>query len=103
MRKQTMKTIFASLLLLSISNAVADAGDIERNNLAKLANEIDFLIKRVDAIKQDRPADQRLIFDYGSLKRDLLMIRAGINEHISNSLKAGRAFEPVKGHYHKRP
>ena len=57
---------------------------------------------RVDDIKHVAPVNQRITFHYDTLKDDLNMIRAGINDHIQQSLKAGRDLKPLSGHYHDR-
>ena len=79
---------------------MADA-DLERSNLAKLVQEIDYLITRVDEIKQDAASSQRITFHYDTLKADLNKIRTGINDHINQSLKAGRIIKPLTGQYHE--
>jgi len=55
---------------------------------------------RVDDIQQDSPGNQRITFHYDTLKNDLNMIRVGINDHINQSLKAGRDLKPLSGQYH---
>jgi len=86
------------LLTLFINPVNADA-DLERSNLSKLVEEIDYLMIRVDGIQQDAPENQRVSFHYDTLKDDLNMIRVGINDHISQSLKAGRDLKPLSGQY----
>ena len=90
-------TVF--LLALWLIPCRADV-ELERHNLAKLVEEIDFLMRRVDQIKQEKSSDQRVYFHYGRLKEDLNKVRSGINDHITGSLNAGRQIKPVSGHYH---
>ena len=96
-----MMTKLAPVLLLTlfINPVYADA-DLERSNLSKLIQEIEYLMTRVDDIQQDAPLNQRIIFHYDTLKDDLNIIRAGINDHIQQSLKAGRDLKPLSGQYH---
>ena len=89
----------AFLLILFINPVNADA-DLERSNLSKLIQEIEYLMTRVDDIKHDSPVNQRITFHYDTLKDDLNMIRIGINDHISQSLRAGRDIKPLSGQYH---
>ena len=100
MRPQTI-TKQAAVLFLSfwLSPSWADA-DLERRNLAKLVQEIDFLIRRVDQIKQEKSSDQRVHFHYERLNQDLNKIRSGINDHLAGSLNAGRNLAPLTGQYH---
>lgn len=93
------KLVPAIFLMLFINPLFADV-DLERSNLAKLVKEIDYLMTRVEDIKQDVPAKQRITFHYETLKEDLNLIRVGINDHISQSLKAGRNLKPLSGQYH---
>ena len=87
------------LLTLFINPVYADA-DLELSNLSKLVEEIDYLMTRVEDIQLDAPVNQRITFHYNTLKDDLNMIRVGINEHINQSLKAGRDLKPLSGQYH---
>jgi RAQPRD family integrative conjugative element protein len=87
------------LLTLFINPVNADV-DLERSNLSKLVEEIAYLMTRVDDIQHDAPVNQRITFHYDTLKDDLNMIRVGINDHISQSLKAGRDIKPLSGQYH---
>jgi RAQPRD family integrative conjugative element protein len=97
-----MKYLFIILAQLFIfSHSSADNLDTERNNLAKLSSEIKFLIQRIDQIKTAKQADQRYYFNYEMLKGDLILIRNGIDEYINQTLKIGRVFQPVSGHYHQ--
>jgi RAQPRD family integrative conjugative element protein len=100
MSQPTMtRLVPVTFLMLFINPLFADA-DLERSNLSKLDQEIDYLITRVDDIQQDAPAKQRIKFHYDMLKDDLNLIRVGINDHISQSLKAGRDLKPLTGQYH---
>ena len=95
-----MKIFAPAILLTLFLNPVMADADLERSNLAKLVQEIDYLMTRVDDIQQDAPTKQRITFHYDTLKNDLNMIRVGINDHINQSLKAGRDLKPLSGQYH---
>ena len=95
-----MKKYFIALFLIFMSTGVgADQAEIERQNLAKLVTEIDFLIARVEQIKHQRFEQSRLIFNYQTLSDDLSLIRSGINDFLKGSLNQGRVIEPLKGNY----
>ncbi len=110
MRKyKNIKILIPLLILISISSlhkTYAETeninSDIERTNLAKLVQEIDFLSHRVDQIKNNAPIGQRLRFNYDALKNDLTLIRSGITNYINKSLKAGRSLTPISGQYRYR-
>jgi RAQPRD family integrative conjugative element protein len=93
---KTLVVLF--LFVLPINTLIADA-DLERSNLAKLVYEIDFLLKRVDQIKQVSSSHQSHKFHYHVLKEDLKKIKTGINNHINLSLKSGRVIKPLSGNY----
>ena len=100
MRPQTItKQAAVFFLSLWLSPSWADA-DLERRNLAKLVQEIDFLMRRVDQIKQEKSSDQRVRFHYERLNQDLNKIRSGIDDHMTRSLQAGRKMNPLTGQYH---
>jgi len=100
MSQLTITKLASAFLLTLCMNSVNADADLERNNLAKLVQEIDYLMARVDDIQQDSPGNQRITFHYDTLKNDLNMIRVGINDHINQSLKAGRDLKPLSGQYH---
>ncbi len=77
-------------------------GDLERTRLAKLVQEIDFMQKRVAAIKRQAPSDDRLHFNYRALETDLRLMRSGITQYINASLKLGRVIKPLRGHYSEK-
>ena len=100
MSQLTITTLVSVFLLTLCMNSVNADADLERNNLAKLVQEIDYLMTRVDDIQQGAPVNQRITFNYDTLKNDLNMIRVGINNHINQSLMAGRDLKPLSGQYH---
>ncbi len=93
---QILILLVCSILSLHLS---ADS-DLERQNLANLVEELNFLISRTEQYKRVPKTDQRVHFHYETLARDLALIRNGINDHVSDSLQAGRKLEPLQGNYH---
>ena len=100
MSQLTITKLASAFLLTLFMNLLNADTDLERNNLAKLVQEIDYLMTRVNDIQQDAPGNQRITFHYDTLKNDLNMIRVGINDHINQSIKAGRDLKPLSGQYH---
>ena len=98
-------TRYLLLLMLTLgpSASMADGTDIERRDLARLVEEVDFLIAQVQTInKTDYSSHQpasRLSFRYSLLEADLILIRAGIVEYIQRTLRSGREIAPLSGHY----
>jgi len=95
-----MPKLVTAFLLIVFINPLYANDELERSNLSKLVQEIDYLMTRVDDIQQDAPINQRITFHYDTLKNDLNMIRVGIIDHINQSLKAGRDLKPLSGQYH---
>ena len=92
-----MKRLILLLLLFFSASAWADA-DSERANLSKLIGELDFFIKRVDAMVVDAPARQPY-FRYDLLSQDMKTIRAGIEDYCNSSLSVARDIKPLKARY----
>ncbi len=86
-------------VLLLIGSGMASAADLERSQLAELINEIDFLRQRVEEIRVDAPARNRLRFQYKDLMHDLALMRRGISDYIDADIREGRDIAPLKGSY----
>jgi len=96
-----MKKIILSLVLLLgavITPAHANE-EIERENLSLFVKEIDFLISEVGRMKSLSRSDNRLIFDYSSLRSDLMSMKQGIRSYINKDINDGRIISPLKGDY----
>ncbi len=95
-----MKSMIIGLLLIGLFGSLqVHATDLERNQLAGLVKEIDFLLERVEAIRTDAPDQSRLHFQYGDLRQDLLRVREGISDYIDTDLRVGRDITPIQGSY----
>ena len=100
MSQLMMPKLVPAFLLIVFINPLYANDELERSNLSKLVQEIDYLMTRVDDIQQDAPTKQRITFHYDTLKNDLNMISVGIIDHINQSLKAGRDLKSLSGQYH---
>jgi len=94
--------IFISVLLLMFSQQCLADKDSERTNLANIVKELDHIIEMVDKVKSDAPIDNRISFQYGRLKNDLVLIRSGIRDHIEKSLSLGRDIKALNHNYIKK-
>lgn len=92
-----MLIVFA---LLFSTSTFADT-DSERENLARIVKEINFLIGEVKAIEADAPENTRIRFAYDLLREDLILMRQGISNHINGSLDATRPTKPLHGIYQR--
>ena len=93
-----MKHIITSIVFLFSFSCYASS-DSERTNLANVTKELDHIIKMVDQIKHVSASDNRVKFEYKTLKRDLILIRQGINDHINESLLLGRSIKSLSTDY----
>lgn len=96
-----MKLLISVLFLIFSQQCFADK-DSERTNLANVIKELDHVIAMVDKVKDDAPIDNRISFQYESLKNDLVLIRSGISDHIEKSLSLGRDIKSLKHNYIKK-
>lgn len=83
---------------LAAQGAQAGDDDSERENLARIANEITRLQAQVSAAAQDAPTGQRVKFRYDWLQRDLQMLREGV-EHHADAARQPRPVPPLRGDY----
>ncbi len=94
-----MKNILLVFVALTIT-ATADADvESEQAALSKLVKEIDFMILKINEIREDAPTQTRIKFNYSALSTDLENIRAGITDHIKGTLSTGRVIQPIKHQY----
>ncbi len=96
----TTLIICLSIFSLFSTNIYADS-DSERENLARITKEIDFLIGEVNAIAKDAPANTRIQFRYDLLREDLIRMKQGISDHINGSLDASRPITPMNAVYRR--
>lgn len=91
------------LALLSAALLAAPAvwaGDdfSERENLARIANEIEHVQVMVAQAAKDAPAGQRVNFRYDWLQADLQLLREGITQHL-DAPRQPRPVPPLRGDY----
>lgn len=96
--KHVIITLVVSLVLLAATGSHANE-EIERENLALFIKEIDFLMSEADRIQKLSNENNRMIFDYMSLKNDLASMRRGISGYINKDINDGRVMKPLKGQY----
>lgn len=61
--------------------ALADQ-EAEKRYLTAIVTELDNLKALAEKAETTRDGDDRLVFDYASLQRDLVLMRAAIQQHI---------------------
>ena len=91
-----------ALLIAASASAQAQAiqGDdeAEREQLARIAHEIERVQSMVASAAQAAPTGQRVKFRYDWLERDLQMLREGIERH-ADAPRQPRPVPPLRGDY----
>ncbi len=83
---------------LSATNAQAGDADTERENLARIASEIERVQVMVFEAAQTAPTGERVKFRYDWLLRDLGQLREGITSHV-DAPRQPRPVPPLRGDY----
>ena len=73
--------------------------DAERATLSQLVDEINGLSKLIDRAEQAANPTARIQFQYDWLRRDLKLVRQGIETHFETPSSEPREFEPLQGDY----
>ncbi len=98
---------FTQLLLSGLIGAIlpfqfvaADA-DGERSVLARIAHELQVIKPLIDQAAAQANPDARIRFQYDWLRKDLNLIRLGVQEHINAPRSEPRSFPPLRGDYRR--
>lgn len=97
------RALFAVLtitILATTASAWASVTDdeLERERLARIANEIAEVQNMVAQAEQSAPTGQRVKFRYDWLQRDLDLLRQGITSHM-DAPRQPRPVTPLRGDY----
>ena len=97
------RALFAVLtitILATTASAWASVTDdeLERERLARIANEIAEVQNMVAQAEQSAPTGQRVKFRYDWLQRDLDLLRQGITSHM-DAPRQPRPVAPLRGDY----
>lgn len=99
-RKRPFFAILVAAVLCTTATAWADVADdeLERENLAQLANELERLKAQVAQAERTAPTGQRVKFRYDWLQRDLDLLQQGIRTH-ADAARQPRPVVPLRGDY----
>lgn len=97
---RTIILLHAILLGLNSPLAHADA-DAERESLARIIRELEILEPVLVEAKAAADPDARIRFRYDWLRKDLMRIRRGIQEHIDAPRAEPRVPIPLRGDYRR--
>ncbi len=103
MMRLNLRILLMITAALMCQSVTANEIDIERANLAKLSQELDFLLERIEQIKisSSTNRESRYRFHYDILTNDLQKVQEGIQVYIQKSIDAGRELPPISGQYHE--
>ena len=73
--------------------------DAEHAALAQIVTELKALDKMIDRAEKEADPTGRIIFQYDWLRRDLKLVRRGIQDHLDTPSSEPREFEPLQGDY----
>ncbi|MCR6480983.1 RAQPRD family integrative conjugative element protein [Variovorax sp. ZS18.2.2] len=82
----------------SAQAGLADDGDEEREQLARIDNELAQVQALVTRAEQSQPATPRVRFRYDWLQRDLQLLREGVRQHV-DAPRQPRPVPPLRGDY----
>lgn len=97
--KPILVTAAIAASLCSPLTVQADA-DAEREQLAKIANEIDRVNALVAEASRNQATTARVKFRYDWLQKDLSLMKAGIEDHL-DAPRQPRPVPPLRGDYRR--
>jgi RAQPRD family integrative conjugative element protein len=96
-----MRPAIIAILPLLLATAVHADQAGEREQLARLAHEIEALEALVDAAEAQAAYPQRIRFQYGWLRQYLDKVRQGILDHLHAPEGEPRRIPPLGGDYRR--
>jgi len=106
--KKTLLFACVSLLGLGVNTAFADnnsdqspvtSQDDENAALVRLIHELEALAPLVSEAENKALVDARVRLNYAWLRRDLALVKSGIEWHLNTPSTEPRSVEPLKGDY----
>ena len=98
---RTTKLILLSLIVFTIDGFTFFYADSEAEHtaLAQVVTELKALDKLIDRAEKEADPTARVVFQYDWLRRDLNLVRRGIQDHLDTPSSEPREFEPLQGDY----
>lgn len=93
-----MMWTMAVVSTLASTHALADQ-ESEKRYLAAIVAELDNVKALAVKAEATRSEEDRLIFDYASLERDLVLMRAAIQQHVENPSRQPRRIGALAENY----
>ena len=94
--------VAAALLCLMTVPVAADpvtSQDDENATLVRLIHELDALTPLINEAEGKAMVDNRVRLNYGWLRRDIALVKGGIEWHLNTPSTEPRNVEPLRGDY----
>ncbi|MXW54356.1 MAG: conjugal transfer protein, partial [Gammaproteobacteria bacterium] len=73
--------------------------DREQDALEKIIEELEQLNELIDKAERESDSTERIRFRYDWLRRDLKLVKNGIQDHLDAPSTEPKTFEPLQGDY----
>lgn len=95
------RIILLALSVLTMEGFSFHAADVDAEHaaLAQIVTELKELNKLIDRAEKEADPTARISFQYDWLRRDLKLVRRGIQDHLDTPSSEPREFEPLQGDY----
>ena len=98
---RTTQLILLALIVLTFDGFVHHFADVdaEHTALAQIITELKALDDLIDRAEKEADPTARISFQYDWLRRDLKLVRRGVQDHLDTPSSEPREFEPLHGDY----
>ena len=95
------KLVLLTLIVLTIDGFVYNYADtdVEHAALEQIVTELKALDELIARAEKEANPTARISFQYDWLRRDLKLVRRGIQDHLDTPSSEPREFEPLQGDY----
>ena len=92
--------VLCLVLICAICAPVYHADTVaEHKALKKIVQELEHLDKLIDKAEREADQTERIRFRYDWLRRDIRLVKNGIEDHLDAPSTEPRSFEPLQGDY----
>lgn len=98
---RAIKLIFLTVIVLTIDGFVHHSADTDAEHaaLSQIITELKALDELIDRAEKEADPTVRINFQYDWLRRDLKLVRRGVQDHLDTPSSVPREFEPLQGDY----
>lgn len=88
-----------ALVCVICATAPLATTEAEQEALEKIVEELDQLNKLIDKAERESDPTERIRFRYDWLRRDLKLVKNGIQDHLDAPSTEPKTFDPLEGDY----